>query len=443
MITQLQIQNFKSWRDTGPMRFAPLTGFFGANSSGKTSILQFLLLLKQTAESLDRSQVLHLGDERAYVNLGTFADIAFNHIESNPTAFQVEWAPELVQRFMFHPDWLRQDDRISFHAEFKLIDQILTVREFAYQLMDKTVGMEISEGVTGNGEVSYLITNDKLLGPRNGLQPPVPPPIHFYGFPDALNLHYHDTLLPSSLASWLDQLLSSIEYLGPLRDYPSRTYLLRGNKIGSIGSRGENTIPALITAPVTVQEAVARQLKQLGLIHSFTLRPVAEGRREYELRLRQSASSPEVLITDVGFGVSQILPVLTLCYYAAPGSIIILEQPEIHLHPAVQAGLADVFIEAIKQRDIQIILESHSEHLLRRLQRRLAEEHLYPQDVALYFTRIDQGESKREELQVDAYGNISNWPQNFFGDEMGDLVAMTEAAIHRQMQNGVTEGLVS
>lgn len=443
MITQLQIQNFKSWRDTGPMRFAPLTGFFGANSSGKTSILQFLLLLKQTAESLDRAQVLHLGDERSYVNLGSFADIIFNHQETNSLGFQLEWIPALVNRSLFHSEWFSSEKSISFHAQFALINQTLMLKEFAYQQSAKTLGMQLKEVATESSEAKYIVTNDILLEPRNGSSPKLPPPLHFYAFPDALNLYYQDTFLTSWLTSFLDNLLVSLEYLGPLRDYPHPTYLLRGNKIGSIGSRGENAIPALITAPAAVQDAVASQLKQLSLIHSFTLRPVAEGRREYELRIRQTASSPEVLITDVGFGVSQILPVLTLCYYAQPSSIIILEQPEIHLHPAVQAGLADVFIDAIKNRGVQIILESHSEHLLRRLQRRLAEEQLYPQDVALYFTSIAEGESKREELQVDAYGNISNWPQNFFGDEMGDLVAMTEAAIHRQMQTGVTEGPVS
>ena len=81
MLTELRIQNFKSWRDTGVMRFAPLTGFFGPNSSGKTSILQFLLMLKQTVESNQRSQVLELGGNPSgrefYVNLGTFTDITF------------------------------------------------------------------------------------------------------------------------------------------------------------------------------------------------------------------------------------------------------------------------------------------------------------------------------------------------------------------------------
>ena len=80
MFTQLRIQNFKSWADTGEFRMAPLTGFFGTNSSGKTAILQFLLMLKQTVESSDRNRILHLGnDQYSYVDLGTTYDISHRH----------------------------------------------------------------------------------------------------------------------------------------------------------------------------------------------------------------------------------------------------------------------------------------------------------------------------------------------------------------------------
>jgi predicted ATPase len=139
-----------------------------------------------------------------------------------------------------------------------------------------------------------------------------------------------------------------------------------------------------------------------------------------------------VLITDVGFGVSQILPVLTLCYYVPQGSVIILEQPEIHLHPRVQAGLADVLIDAVKTRRVQIILESHSEHLLRRLQRRIAEEGIPSSDVALYFCELPDAQSKLTKLEVDMFGYVTNWPPEFFGDELGELAAMTTAAMQRQ-----------
>jgi predicted ATPase len=111
---------------------------------------------------------------------------------------------------------------------------------------------------------------------------------------------------------------------------------------------------------------------------------------------------------------------------------LLLEQPEIHLHPGVQAGLADVLIEAVKARNVQIIVESHSEHLLRRLQRRIAEEKLAPADTALYFCAIDAGVSHLTELKVDLYGNIENWPEGFFGDDFGEIAETQKAILRRR-----------
>ena len=114
----------------------------------------------------------------------------------------------------------------------------------------------------------------------------------------------------------------------------------------------------------------------------------------------------------MGFGVSQILPVLTSCYDLPEGSILILEQPDATLHPKVQSELADVLIDVVKNRKVQIILESHSEHLLLRLMRRIAEyevcdEGISADQTAFYFGEINDGNSKAEQLKVDEYGNIS------------------------------------
>ena len=84
MLTSLSLGNFKSWQSIREMRLAPITGLFGTNSSGKTSILQALLMLKQTVESSDRSQVLNLGDERSLVSLGTFDELIHRHLRREP-----------------------------------------------------------------------------------------------------------------------------------------------------------------------------------------------------------------------------------------------------------------------------------------------------------------------------------------------------------------------
>src|SRR6266849_2087443 len=91
MLTSLRLQNFKSWADSGTMRLAPITGLFGTNSSGKTSILQLLLLLKQTAESTDRAQVLNLGDDHTLVDLGTFFDVVHGHAQPGWIAWALSW----------------------------------------------------------------------------------------------------------------------------------------------------------------------------------------------------------------------------------------------------------------------------------------------------------------------------------------------------------------
>ena len=141
-----------------------------------------------------------------------------------------------------------------------------------------------------------------------------------------------------------------------------------------------------------------------------------------------------MLITDVGFGVSQILPVLVLCYYVPEGSIVLLEQPEIHLHPSVQSGLADVFIDAAKNRGIQIVLESHSEHLLRRLQRRIADETLVPDNTALYFCEMGKEASSLVPLNVNLFGDIKNSPRISSAMNSARWAAITRAAAQRQAE---------
>ena len=142
-------------------------------------------------------------------------------------------------------------------------------------------------------------------------------------------------------------------------------------------------------------------------------------------------------IVIVGFGVSQVLPVIVEALYVPRRSTVIFEQPEIHLHPRVQADLADLFVDAIRAREnglprqCQFIVESHSEHFLRRLQRRIAEKDLSADDAALYFVDTGGAGARIEALEVDPFGNIRNWPEGFFGDEMTDLVARSEAQARR------------
>ena len=480
MITHLHAKNFKSWRDTGEMRLAPLTGLFGPNSSGKTGILQMLLLLKQTAESTDRSRVLHLGDQRTYADLGTTYDVTHQHTLPETMYFSVGWKPSKPLRILdpqgAKGTTLFKIEALNFEADIAVAEDTIAVSRFAYDFNDRgqenRFGMQRQEEqrdydliVQGHPQIEGL---ENLVFPRDFTKPddydlivqgyemkrtpgrpwPLPAPVKCYGFPDRVNADYQNAGFLSSLALAFEELMHGVYYLGPLRAYPYRTYGWSGEQPQDVGRRGDYTVAALLAARKrgtlisrgsgrkrqTLEERVAQWLKDLGVIHSFEVRQVAPNRKEYEVRVRTTAQAAEVSLLDVGFGVSQVLPVLTLCYYAPKGSTIILEQPEIHLHPSVQAGLADVFVDAIKWREVQIIVESHSEHLLRRLQRRIAEEELLAEDTALYFTTFSNSESHLSPLALDLFGNITNWPQGFFGDAMGDMVAMSEAEMRRRQE---------
>lgn len=457
MFRTISFQNFKSWKDTGAIELAPITGFFGSNSSGKSTILQFLLLLKQTIESSDRNRVLHTGDERSYVDLGTVYDIAYNHTIPSSISFNLEW--DLLDELkILNPEGSKKDvifslKSLKFFSKIQLEKDNVFVDSFRYEFKSASKIIDFEFRQKAEKKSSEYELKAKGYHPKRvkGRAWPLPEPIKNYGFPDQASGYFQNTGFLSDFVLAYEKVFQNTYYLGPLREYPKRSYSWAGEQPQDVGRRGELAVPALLASrklpkigqgkgkkQITIEERIAFWLKELGLIHDFNVQAIAKNRKEYEVRVRRFLNTSEVLITDVGFGVSQVLPVLVLCYYAPEGSTIILEQPEIHLHPSVQAGLADVFIDAIKTRKIQIIVESHSEHLLRRLQRRIAEEKdgLTNQDIKLYFCHSTlDGSSNLNPLEIDDFGNIVNWPEHFFGDEMGDLLAMTEAAIKRQMDH--------
>ncbi|MCY3837919.1 MAG: DUF3696 domain-containing protein, partial [Gammaproteobacteria bacterium] len=218
-----------------------------------------------------------------------------------------------------------------------------------------------------------------------------------------------------------------------------------------VGQRGERAVDAILTATrdnmmrrlrprargvrkIPFQKIIAYWLNELGLIRDFRLEEIATGTNLYRAIVKTSPFSVPTALPEVGFGVSQVLPALVLLYYVPEGSTVLMEQPEIHLHPAVQSGLADVMLNVATVRNLRIVVESHSEHLMRRLQRRVAEERASSEDVKLYFVSSNRGAAQLDDLRLNEWGEIENWPEHFFGDEMGEIAAITEASLKRKLE---------
>jgi len=109
-----------------------------------------------------------------------------------------------------------------------------------------------------------------------------------------------------------------------------------------------------------------------------------------------------------------------LLHFVPEGSVILCEDPEAHLHPMAQSGLADLFVEVAKKRKLQVLIETHSEHLFRRLQVLMAGAKVSEHDCALYYVERDDPSAKLIELQADEFGRIQNWPENLFGNAVGE-----------------------
>lgn len=430
MITHIRVKNFKSWKDSPEVELAPLTGLFGTNSSGKSSLLQMLLMLKQT---IGTDEVICFGDEHSLVNLGNFREVIHGHKESE--LLELEFGCKLqkpltittLQMVNKHSYKEAPLDIDSFTFETAISGNVVGWR---VENLSYTIGPEALQKIKcENGKLYYGNWARHNINIKN-----------CYGQPMMNSI---DALAP--LPSAFENLFAHVYPLGPTRAQPKRAYHWEGENPDSIGQSGEAMIASLLNArvdqrttpykgqDVRIEDRISWWLRKMDLAYSFSIKRSGAGKnRDYDVLIQKGPDGAKVTLADMGYGLSQFLPVLVHCYYAPEGSILILEQPGMHLHPSAQANLADLLIEVITERNLQILVESHSEHLLTRLQLRIAEQKISSDQTALYFCENDNGVSNIKPLDVDELGNIKNWPKNFFGNVRGDLVKMAREQMKRQ-----------
>ena len=267
--------------------------------------------------------------------------------------------------------------------------------------------------------------------------------------------------LPPAIAeaSWyLDSYFStSVRYLGPLRDEPKALYPLSPTADPSdVGLKGEYTaavlelhksraveyIPtsAFLEAdvnpqPVTraLEVAVVDWLQYLDVAES--VKSEDKGKLGHELTVQISGTKRPHDLTHVGVGVSQVLPILVASLLAERDTTLIFEQPELHLHPKVQTRLADFFL-SITQLGKQCVLETHSEYLINRIRFRIAasdKQNPWVEAVRVYFVERTLEGSIFQEVQINEYGAVMDWPEGFFDQSQEESEAILMAAANKRM----------
>jgi hypothetical protein len=234
-----------------------------------------------------------------------------------------------------------------------------------------------------------------------------------------------------SSADELAGILGGLAWLGPLRPAPQRYYSRSAAEDGeTIGTRGADVAMHLFDNESEV-DVVNDWLRRLEI--PYGLRMVALGAIDgtatvgdlVAMVLQDRRLKVDTSPADVGFGVSQVLPVV-VHLLAAQDSIVCVEQPEIHLHPRLQAELADLLIATTSAdaQGNQAIIETHSEHLLLRIQRRIREGTLDHRDVSVLYVDLQEGdeEATAVELRLDEAGYfLDEWPQGFFDERLNEL----------------------
>jgi predicted ATPase len=249
-----------------------------------------------------------------------------------------------------------------------------------------------------------------------------------------------------------------IRYLGPLRDVPKPMYQLEAlESTTNVGYRGEHTAAILdlngdrqifYHSPPTdasgaeyatlserhrgsLHDAVVQWLAYLGIADEVITTEAGVSGHRLQVSMDKSGQLHD--LTNVGVGVSQVLPIVVTALLAPPGSFLIFEQPELHLHPRVQARLADFFI-ALALDGKQTLLETHSEYLVDRIRLRiaLAEEDTVRPLVNILFSEKVGGESKLRPIEVSEFGSIANWPRDFFDQSQRDVGRIVQAASEKR-----------
>jgi predicted ATPase len=418
-LTGIRVGGFKSLLKNTTVELRPLTVVAGPNSAGKSSIMQPLLLLKQTLEaSYDPGALLINGPNVRF----TSADQLMSKCDRDHVR------PDISIGCGFGSGWLDVKFSRGESEPFELKEQTLNTPKQQFTLVPGMSAEEVEKVLPDEPRemVRYFKSRMKqkvlcrVRRTRCFLEVQV------------VRQDENDTafaIAGVAPAGALESLIQQIIHVPGLRGNPERTY-----PVTAMGETFPGTFEKYVASVIAMWqskekdklEALGDDLVELGLTWKVLAQPLND--TEVELKVgrltkpKAGGARDLVSIADVGFGVSQTLPVLVALRAAKAGNLVYLEQPEIHLHPRAQLALANVIVNAIN-RGVRVIVETHSALLLLRLQTLVADNKIDPSKVGLvWFTRDDNGATQVDEGTFDNDGAFGTWPVDF-----GSVILRAEA----------------
>jgi predicted ATPase len=436
MITRLYLENFRAFEKLD-VPFSKINCFFGPNNSGKSAIVSAINVLSQTLASTDRNVPLLLNGK--FEELGTYRDTVYQNNLSHDIKIGLEFIEDVAP-----PDGIPSSARIEVSYHYRKQRREIVIGGLEIYMPSSKLLLKTRVSQRGNKQIVEAASREfpyiKLGRASSGtivtnhFIPLVNPSLtrpYFLRRPSRKDVlrrreSYDELDFRTYEASELITAhLSRIEFIGPFRRRPERTYSFSGEAPSSVGASGDKCIDILASdqsrrkgEKKNIAQNVSAWLRQSEIASAIQVVPLTD--RHFEIYVTHIHTGEAVNIADAGFGISQILPILVAGYFIPSNRVFIIEEPEIHLHPKAQSEIG-TFVRNLSNNKVQVFIETHSEHLLLRLQRHIAAGHLKPEDVNVFYVYSEKRKKAKIERLIpigfDGYF-AEDWPQGFFPERL-------------------------
>ena len=485
-LKSITIENFKCIGDAVTIPIRPITLLFGKNSSGKSTVIQALIYMSEVLKSTEFDPKLlpiglldpnrtggGLDPDRTgiggdYIDLGSFHSLVHRHELGREIRIRIEFDSSILEEpySLFERE---SHDEIPDEITLSITD-LLSIDEPSLESMwlEMVIGWDDKKGRTkqsafslGLNGIEWFRTikehpespgtewyrleepNDIYCGYFNLAHPLIDKNLEFLEFmsTNAKNSYFNIT---EEIVKIGKLELSDIRYLGPLRRVPPRNFdpqKTSDESLWATGLEAWNILGRDSTAVISINSYMKDILK-LGYTidrkeykeyKEYTLTEqvvdtIEQSPRLIRLKLHDEKNDIDLDPLDVGLGISQVIPVLV--GIEKESGVFAVENPELHLHPAAQVALGDVFIDGIQNSHCTMLIETHSEHLLLRLLRRVREttegeqtDHtLTPDDLSVVYVRPTPEGIKFTPISITDDGSFyAPWPEGFFAERVKEL----------------------
>ena len=418
MLTELKLSNFRVFDDEVTVRFRPITVLIGRNSSGKSSIIKFLLMLQQSAAP---GQEQFLNPEGDRVRLGVFTGLKNSLTRKRNFTFELT-----LNRNPRNPDASFEEKFLPVLPEGTETSSLLYKARVAASYSRKNnTGRVVYSIVDETSLNNYQRFTGKISTWSNFLDSsmmiPLPPNSESEreNYQKSLNRMFSE----ANIKGVIRNQVNSISHLLPVRNESQRVIVASSPPFDTVGQMGEHTLPHLQRMTAENRDNyqfILPYLKSVSDLQEINFRNPSSYVSQAFAKNRTTGA--DVLIADFGFGVSQCLPILVQGAIMAPRTTLMVEQPEAQLHPTAQLELGSFFADLWTKRQVGSIIETHSDNILLRLRRLIARGDLSHEDVSVAYFTFDEANGNMpviKNLDINEDGTMQpGLPMEFFGADI-------------------------